>query len=122
MSNDFERDYDIEPILPVLPPAGLLFYLGGESIPRENVLNLVISKKWFDMILWGQKKEEYREIKPYWDKRLSKDYTHVVFRNGYQKDSRNILKKLTSISKGIPDPTIGGDLMGNKECYIIGFE
>lgn len=31
---------------------------------------LPIKKKWFDMIASGEKKEEYREMKPYYDKRL----------------------------------------------------
>jgi len=35
-----------------------------------KVLPLILKKKWFDMIVSGEKKEEYREIKPYWIKRL----------------------------------------------------
>lgn len=35
-----------------------------------RVLKLTLKKKWFDMFLSGQKKEEYREIKDYWTKRL----------------------------------------------------
>jgi hypothetical protein len=35
-----------------------------------NELKLTLSKKWFDMIKSGEKTEEYREIKPYWIKRL----------------------------------------------------
>ena len=35
-----------------------------------NILHLTLKKKWFDMILSGEKTEEYREIKPYWIKRL----------------------------------------------------
>lgn len=35
-----------------------------------KTLKLTIKKKWFDMILSGEKKEEYREIKDYWTKRL----------------------------------------------------
>ena len=35
-----------------------------------KVLKLVLKKKWFDMIASGEKTEEYREIKPYWQKRL----------------------------------------------------
>lgn len=31
---------------------------------------LPIKRKWFDMIMSGEKREEYREIKPYWEKRL----------------------------------------------------
>lgn len=39
---------------------------------EENLLILPIKKKWFDMILSGEKPEEYREIKPYWDVRIAK--------------------------------------------------
>ncbi len=38
----------------------------------DEMLVLPIKKKWFDMILFGEKKEEYREIKSYWTKRFSK--------------------------------------------------
>lgn len=34
------------------------------------MLILPIKRKWFDMILSGEKKEEYRDIKPYYDTRL----------------------------------------------------
>lgn len=60
------------------------------------MLVLPIKKKWFDMIASGEKKEEYREIKPYYDKRLVKyfDEVHwprfVVFKNGYSKKSPQI--------------------------------
>ena len=33
---------------------------------------LPIKKKWYDMILSGKKKEEYREIKPYYIVRFMK--------------------------------------------------
>lgn len=36
----------------------------------KKVLNLAVSKKWFDLIASGVKREEYREIKSYWIKRL----------------------------------------------------
>lgn len=36
----------------------------------RKVLHLAVSKKWFDLIASGAKREEYREIKPYWEKRL----------------------------------------------------
>lgn len=35
-----------------------------------RTLTLSLKKKWFDMIASGEKKEEYREISPYWIKRL----------------------------------------------------
>lgn len=34
------------------------------------MLTLPIKKKWFDMIVSGEKREEYREIKPYYDSRF----------------------------------------------------
>ena len=37
----------------------------------EKVLHLNLKKKWYDMILSGGKKEEYREVKDYWIKRFS---------------------------------------------------
>lgn len=35
-----------------------------------SMLVLPIKKKWFDMIASGEKKEEYREIKDYYDTRI----------------------------------------------------
>lgn len=35
-----------------------------------KILDLVLKGKWYDMIASGEKREEYREIKPYWEKRL----------------------------------------------------
>ena len=47
------------------------------------------------MIASGEKKEEYREITPYWSKRISgKEYTHILFRNGYSKKARSLLVEL----------------------------
>ena len=68
------------------------------------MLTLPIKKKWFDMILSGEKKEEYREIKPYWTKRFSKylpamiltDFDiirggWVILKNGYSSNSPKIM-------------------------------
>ena len=65
------------------------------------MLTLPIKKKWFDMILSGEKKEEYREIKPYYDSRFKSyipDIANVKFRNGYSKASSTIKCKV-SITK-----------------------
>lgn len=57
------------------------------------ILPLVLKKKWYDLIDSGEKKEEYREDKPYWDVRIgnwlneaqSKNLTPVVaFSLGYR--------------------------------------
>lgn len=36
----------------------------------KKVLTLTVSKQWFDMIVAGGKTEEYREIKPFWVRRI----------------------------------------------------
>ena len=53
------------------------------------MLTLPIKKKWFDMIASGEKKEEYREIKPYYDSRFQRFGEPFVmrFRAGYSKES-----------------------------------
>lgn len=92
------------------------------SDAKKKVLTLTVSKQWFDMIVAGEKTDEYREIKPYWIKRLTtnceveydvavetycgkvlyRPYTHVLFINGYRKDSPRIEKEIESITIGKP--------------------
>lgn len=92
------------------------------------MLILPIKKKWFDMIVSGEKKEEYREIKPYYDSRFMNAFgfllaggqmvygeaapeeirkpwpVPVVFRNGYSKDSPEIVCKCTlQFGEGKPE-------------------
>lgn len=38
----------------------------------EKILYLTLKKQWYDLIDSNVKTEEYREIKPYWIKRLTK--------------------------------------------------
>ena len=45
---------------------------------NNNVLYLPLKKKWFDMIVSGIKKEEYREINDYWTKRLVKTEGNLI--------------------------------------------
>lgn len=58
-----------------------------------KILHLTLKKKWFDLIKAGEKKVEFREIKPYWTKRLFDEngeaikYDFIIFRNGYSKDA-----------------------------------
>ena len=86
------------------------------------MLTLPIKKKWFDMILSGKKKEEYREIKPYWTKRFNfEDDTlylqrTVIFKNGYRKDSPQI-KCYVKIEKGYGRIEWGAE--PNKEYYVL---
>ena len=82
------------------------------------------------MILSGTKKEEYREIKPYYNSRLgvrliiqelingsnAKFISNIMFRNGYGKDRPTILCKC-EISKGYGKQEWGAEL--NKEYYVL---
>ena len=36
------------------------------------ILPLVLKKKWYDLIDSGEKTEEYRDAKPFWEKRIKK--------------------------------------------------
>jgi len=70
-----------------------------------KILHLTLHKKWFDEILSGKKKEEYRDIKPYWTTRLfnkdmtPKEFVSILFRNGYNKNSRNMKVEFKGIKK-----------------------
>lgn len=54
--------------------------------PERRVLSLNLMGEYFDAIVDGTKKTEYREYKPYWKTRLEgRDYDEIHFRNGYAK-------------------------------------
>ena len=53
------------------------------------------------MIASGEKREEYRELKPYWHSRLNKQYDVIEFRNGYAKDSPVMMVELKEIVKSL---------------------
>lgn len=44
----------------------------------KDTLHLVLKKKWYDMIASGEKKEEYRDISTYYQKRLLVEPTRVT--------------------------------------------
>jgi len=88
-----------------------------------KTLHLNLKKKWFDMILSGEKKEEYREIKPYWENRLFSKfnnsdiekslitkngfigYSQIIFSNGYSKNRPQFVIEFKGIEirEGNPD-------------------
>ena len=60
-----------------------------------KILHLTLKKKWFDLIAGGDKKEEYRDIKQYWDRRLNNNqFDAIYFRNGYSKNAPSMLVEL----------------------------
>ena len=100
-------------------------------------LKLVLKKKWYDMIVSGIKKEEYREIKPYWTKRLTelpmgfltfsyrnrlqevpyKLYDIVTFYLGYAKDRPSMSFRCVAIEIGKGKPEWGA--VPDKKYFII---
>ncbi len=109
-----------------------------------KTLKLTVNKTWFKMIKTGFKKEEYRELKQYWIKRLLSNTEHltnkedvkavgarfiqfdlVEFTNGYSKTSPQITMEFKGIRiDNDYNMDMGGHLMcdeeGHKEhCFII---
>lgn len=86
-----------------------------------RILHLTLKKKWFDMIASGEKKEEYREHKAYWNTRLvepgyfhsqkCKEFDYIVFKNGYSKDARTMKVEC----KGIKLKHFGGNELWGAE-------
>lgn len=100
------------------------------------------------MIVAGEKTEEYREIKPYWIKRLVNQnsdrgfigldehgiksviygeleyipYTHILFINGYRKDSPRIEKEIERITIWKPKKGLCPDKWLDTEFFIIKFK
>lgn len=118
------------------------------SDAKKKVLTITVSKQWFDMIVADEKTEEYRDIKPYWASRLVnqqaesgdvlfdefggycrvigkleyKTYTHVLFINGYRKDSPRIKNEIESITIGKPKKGLCSDKWFDKEFFVIKFK
>lgn len=111
-------------------------------IDKENkILRLTLKKKWFDMIRAGVKKEEYREIKPYWISRLfydgfmldapinsricvneyewryPKKYSFIEFKNGYGKNAPTMMVEYKGLSKGNAVPEWSDNWQG--EVFVI---
>ena len=108
------------------------------------MLTLPIKKKWFNLILSGEKREEYREIKPYYTKRFQKilaphspgknDAQHgkwedecragrymekpftLAFRNGYSSKSPTF-EAHVSLSIGAGKPAWGAE--PGREYYVL---
>lgn len=118
------------------------------SDAKKKVLILTVCKEWFDMIVSGEKTEEYRKIKPYWASRLVnqnaesgmvgfdefggytavigepeyKPFTHVLFINGYRKNSPRIEKEIESIIIGKPKKGLCPDKWLDTDFFIIKFK
>lgn len=98
-------------------------------------ITLPITRYWFDKIASGEKKEEYREIKPYYTSRFynllgnefgdvlhcqepSRTFT-LMLRNGYSSKSPYLIAEVY-LTKGIGNFEWGAPL--REEVYILHIE
>jgi hypothetical protein len=66
-----------------------------------RILHLTLHRRWFDAIASGVKREEYRDIKPYWNRRLEcRTYDEIHFRNGYAKDAAFMRVECLGLRRG----------------------
>lgn len=112
------------------------------EVINVKILHLPVKAKWYNMQESGEKPEEYRDIVPYWTKRICgcpanidwchekgatcrgcsmlarlkpKDYTHVLLRYGYTK--RHIIRRTDSITIGRGNPEWGAPT--DRDVFII---
>jgi|TARA_R110000803_G_scaffold152135_1_gene217231 hypothetical protein len=63
-----------------------------------KTLHLNLYREYFDAILKGEKTTEYRDVTPYWSKRLEgRHYDVIKFRNGYRKDAPEMIVEFKGI-------------------------
>ena len=101
-----------------------------------KILYLTLNKKWFDMIASGDKKEEYRELKPYWETRFIdserinqisiehfafgdgfKHFDTVIAKNGYSKDAPTIKWKHLGFS--VKEGKSNWGAVGGKKYFVL---
>lgn len=99
----------------------------------SNILHLTLKRKWFNMILGGEKKEEYREVKHYWIKRLTnqnddgsvngnefyKRYDVVEFRNGYGENVDSFQIECKGIKIGPLNNKWCDDWQNEVDVFVI---
>lgn len=93
-----------------------------------KILHLTLKKKWFNLIQSGEKNVEYREDKPYWQKRLlngtqGKHFDIVRFRNGYSKDSLTMdveFRRISFTGTQWTTPKNGEVLKGDTIAILLG--
>lgn len=102
-----------------------------ETKTKKPILHLNLTKKWFDMIESGKKKEEYRAISIYWCRVFSANikikgkYYHttdvlICFSNGYAKDRKQMYAKIKSLHVGQGEEKWGAEK--NVEYFVLRIE
>ncbi len=82
-------------------------------------LHLNLKKKYFEQIKSGEKEYEFREITPYWRKRLTgKTFKKIIIKWGYPKRG-DPDKTLIRPWKGVVIKTIIHEHFGNKPIQVF---
>lgn len=72
-----------------------------------SLVSMSIKRKYFDAILDGTKRIEYREVKPFWARRLEKHHvTMLRLTAGYSKRAPSLIVGVDRIEKIKSPPTI----------------
>lgn len=95
------------------------------------MLTLPIKKKWYDMIISGEKKEEYREVTQYYRKRFETiglldryglptiAIQQVLLRNGYSASAR---QAVVDVSLDIKPGIVEWGAESGKAYYVLRIE
>lgn len=86
-----------------------------------NVLYLTLKKKWFDMIASGVKREEYREIKEYWLKRLFMHNDYAILDQQMLDEVINELNKVKYTTNELYDWAGWSPKRFNFICFRNGY-
>lgn len=88
-----------------------------------KILNLTLHAFWFNEILEGRKRNEYRDITPFWRSRLfnrdgcAKEFKAVLFQNGYATDAPWLLIEFEGITEGMDFDIALGDIIATGNLH-----
>lgn len=81
-------------------------FYDNEKKAYRPTLCLHLKKQWYEMIDRGEKTEEYREIKPYWEKRLWCPYMQEGYCGNKCKGCKNMIYELVEFFLGFTHKTM----------------
>lgn len=97
------------------------------SKPIGHYLTLAVKLEYFDAIKSGEKKEEYRQRTPYWDRRLFANgidpiaFDYVEITHGYPK-ADDMSRRLIIPWRGLVEKTITHPLFGPEPVAVYAID
>ncbi|MEM1219599.1 MAG: ASCH domain-containing protein [Bacteroidota bacterium] len=106
-------------------------YQRNTPVKVRPVLHLNLKRKWFDMVAAGEKKEEYREVKPFWNRvfdayitirgrRYHPSDVDIMFSNGYAKNRRQMLVECKYMKIGAGRTDWGAEAGEQYHTLVLG--